>query len=170
MTGIHRARSIDLIVTVLFLGMALSSSGCVSTTLQLAEHHPGRPDSTAGAAATDVAAILRPDAALYQTVEAKGKEASLATPDGTRAKPYLGRGTIREVADESLLIAHEAIPGFMGAMTMAYSLSKEVDTKGLVAGDVVTFAIEVPKSGGHQVFNIQKVEIGKAEGAKHEHD
>lgn len=156
-------------ITVLFLGVLVSSSGCVSTTLRLSQLHPGRSDAAAGVVARDPAAVLRPDAALYQA-EMAPREVSVGVPDGTRARPYLGRGIIREVANGSLLIQHEAILGFMGAMTMAYSLSKEVDVKGFAAGDTVTFSIEKLKSGGFEIFNIQKAEAPKPAAEFHEHE
>lgn len=156
-------------ITVLCLGILVWSSGCMPTTLRLSQLHPGRPDAAAGVAAKDPAAFLRPDAALYQA-EMASKEASGGTPDGTRANPYVGRGIIRDVGDGSLLIQHEAIPGFMGAMTMGYSLTKEVDVKGFAVGDNVTFSIEVTKSGGFQIFQIQKAEGAKPGAESHEHE
>ena len=157
-------------IAVLFLGILVPSTGCVSTTLRLSQLHPGRSDAAAGVVARDPAAVLRPDAALYQA-EMAPREVSVGVPDGTRARPYLGRGIIRDVvANESLLIQHEAIPGLMGAMTMAYSLTKEVEVKGFAAGDTVTFSIEVPQSGGFEIFNIQKAEAAKPEAESHEHE
>jgi len=102
-------RTFTLFTVVLFLGSAMLTLGCVSTTLQLSGNHPARPNADAGIAA-DPAGILRPDAALYAATE---EVVQLQQPNGTAENPYVGHGIIREVQDGVLVIQHDAIPGFM---------------------------------------------------------
>ena len=81
-----------------------------------------------------------------------------ASPDGTRAAPYLGRGVIREVRTDTrrIVIAHEEIPGFMAAMTMEYPVSEDVPLESLNASEVVEFQLERTDSEplGYRVFSI----------------
>lgn len=149
-----RVRMLRRLLPVLFAGAF--SAGCVSTTLQLAANHPARPNSPSGLSG-EPAAVLEPSAALYQ--DAGGGIASPA-PDGTRANPFAGRGVIQQVREGELVIDHEAIPGFMGAMTMAYPLTDDVDVAALEAGDTVAFRIEIPESGGYRIFAVEAIGLG----------
>ena len=147
-------RAFTLFTVVLFLGSAMLTLGCVSTTLQLSGNHPARPNADAGIAA-DPAGILRPDAALYAATE---EVVQLQQPNGTAENPYVGHGTIREVQDGVLVIQHDAIPGFMGAMTMPYPVGREVDVRTLTSGDQVLFDIEILDSGGYQILAVEELE------------
>jgi Cu/Ag efflux protein CusF len=46
-------------------------------------------------------------------------------------------------------IAHDAVPGVMGAMTMAFAPCPSVDTTALVVGDEVRFRFTRGPGGGH---------------------
>lgn len=131
------------------LVLFVSTAACVPTTLDPGADHPALPGSMAGAA-VEPAAILRPESALAQTSEA-------GTPDGTRENPYLGRGLVRGLRDRALVLEHEAIPGFMGAMTMAYPVADGVDVSEFAVGDAVTFKVEVPEPGAYRVFDVERV-------------
>jgi Cu/Ag efflux protein CusF len=168
-TSMTRFRIVNLLVGVPLLGTAVLGGGCVSTTLDLSANHPARPDAAAGAA-PDPATVLQPDAALYPASTAAEEAARASEPDGTRQNPYIGQGTIRDVGGGALVVQHEAIPGFMGAMTMAYPVADGVDVGSLAAGDAVTFRIELPESGGYRIFQVEAIEASEPqqEGA-HEH-
>ena len=80
-----------------------------------------------------------------------------APPDGTRANPFVGRGTIQEVRDGQLVIEHDTIPGFMGAMTMAFPVAEEAMDDTLVTGQEIMFQIEL-LDPGVQIIRIEPVE------------
>jgi hypothetical protein len=152
-----------LSLTVFVLGAGVASGGCVPTGLELGADHPARPEAAPGRAA-DPADMLRPGSALRADDGAPESPApATSPPDGTRANPFVGRGTIREVRESALVIAHEAIPGFMGAMTMAYAVAVSLDVAGLVVGDAVTFRIELPESGGYRIFAVERADGGGAQ-------
>jgi protein SCO1/2 len=58
-------------------------------------------------------------------------------------RSFLGRGVIREVpaTGQTLIIRHEAIPGFMPKMTMEFTVRDKDELRGLRAGDPVTFRV-----------------------------
>ncbi len=111
------------------LALVLIGAGCVSTTLPLPSNHPARVDAPSGQVESEPAAILRPDAPLYPSealaaeVGDRGNE-QVSSPDGTREAPYVGQGVIQGIGEGQLEIQHGAIPGFMGAMTMAFSIAE----------------------------------------------
>lgn len=55
------------------------------------------------------------------------------------------RGLVRGIAPDkrNVTIAHEEIPGYMGAMTMTFRVAKEEDTGDLHPGDSVSFTLHV---------------------------
>ncbi len=65
-------------------------------------------------------------------------------PVGTRDDPYIGIGVIQEIQADSrqLVIAHQAIPGLMDAMTMAYPVSEEVRLDRFAIGEDIEFRME----------------------------
>jgi protein SCO1/2 len=75
----------------------------------------------------------------------------------TRARPayaqqgavYTTRGVIRTVADDrrSARIAHEAIPGFMNAMTMTFTARDAAQLQGLNPADRVTLRFTATPEG-----------------------
>src|ERR1700674_3011425 len=52
-----------------------------------------------------------------------------------------------DAAKNSLTIDHQAIPGFMDAMTMAYTVNSAQPVTGLSAGDEITADVVVPDIG-----------------------
>ncbi len=63
-------------------------------------------------------------------------------------KSFLVQGSIRQIqaAEQKLVIAHEAIPGYMDAMTMPFHLKDPQTLKGLQAGDQVRFRLVVTET------------------------
>ena len=89
-------------------------------------------------------------------VAAESDEAEPA-PDGTREAPYVGRGVIRRIGEGQLEIQHEEIPGFMGAMTMAFSVAEEALSDSLEVGDAIIFKIALHPERGYQIFSVEAV-------------
>ena len=68
----------------------------------------------------------------------------------SQIKTYPARGMVREIdaGENTVSIQHEAVPGYMPAMTMPFEVKDARELKGLVPGDSVTFQIMVtPKNG-----------------------
>ena len=140
------------------LALVLMSSGCVSTTLQLPSNHPALAESQSGQVESEPAAILRPDAPLYASdARAAPAEVEDPAPDGTREAPYVGQGVIQRIGEGQLEIQHEAIPGFMGAMRMTFSISEEAMNDSLEVGDEIIFKIEAHPEHGYQIFSVDAV-------------
>jgi protein SCO1 len=59
-----------------------------------------------------------------------------------------------DAANNSLTIAHDAIPGFMDAMTMPYSVKSAQSLAGLNPGDEITADVVVPEDSSVYVENI----------------
>jgi Cu(I)/Ag(I) efflux system protein CusF len=73
-------------------------------------------------------------------------------------KTYSTRGTIKAIAPDRLTakIAHEEIPGFMKAMTMAFVTTPAL-LAALAVGDRVAFTFEMKESGDLVVTSLSKV-------------
>src|SRR5258706_699881 len=65
-----------------------------------------------------------------------------------KIRTFQVRGTIREIkADrKSVVIAHERIPDYMGAMTMPFRVKSTNELSGLRIGDIVSFRLSVTES------------------------
>ncbi|HEV8713580.1 MAG TPA: SCO family protein [Candidatus Binatia bacterium] len=61
-------------------------------------------------------------------------------PTGT----FIGRGVVKDILpkDRQVIIAHDAIPGFMEAMTMGFEVKEERLLEGIARGQEVTFTVE----------------------------
>ena len=61
-------------------------------------------------------------------------------PTGT----FIGRGVVKDILpkERQVIIAHEAIPGFMDAMTMGFEVKEERLLEGIARGAEVTFTVE----------------------------
>ena len=61
------------------------------------------------------------------------------------AKTYAARGIVRQIADDrhTATIQHEAIPGYMSAMTMDFSVKNTNELNGIAAADEITFKLVV---------------------------
>ncbi len=156
------------------LALILMSTGCVSTTLQVPSNHPARANAPSGRVEIEPAAVLRPDAPLYPS-DTSGAPPALAElgnrnleqgsvshaddpePAGTREAPYVGQGVIQRIGAGQLEIQHEAIPGFMGAMRMTFSIAEEAMNDSLEVGDEIIFKIEAHPEHGYQIFSVDVV-------------
>jgi Cu/Ag efflux protein CusF len=69
---------------------------------------------------------------------------------------YNARGVIQSIAKDrsSLLIAHEAIPGFMPAMTMAFDARSPEQLAGLHEKERVNFSFTVTDDGRRLIDSI----------------
>lgn len=76
-------------------------------------------------------------------------------PAQAGARRFSARGAIKAIADDrsSLDIAHEAIPGFMPAMTMSF-VARPAQLRGLAVGDRVHFEFEQTDDGDLVVRSI----------------
>ena len=65
-----------------------------------------------------------------------------------------GKIILIDAANNSLLIDHEAIPGFMDAMTMPYSVRSAEELAGPRPGDEITADVVLPEGGSAYLENI----------------
>ena len=67
-----------------------------------------------------------------------------AAPEAA-VKSYSVRGVVRQIADDrqTATIQHEAIPGYMAAMTMDFSVKNTNELNGISAADQITFKLMV---------------------------
>ena len=79
-------------------------------------------------------------------------------PDGSYARPFVGRGIVTEIRRDIIQIDHETIPGFMAAVTMDFPLENPAMAVGLEPGDAVQFSIEVLDPWSHRIISIEAVE------------
>lgn len=73
-------------------------------------------------------------------------------PAADEAKTYATRGAIKSFGPDKRFvnIAHEAIPGYMAAMTMSFEPKTASQLDGVAAGDKVAFSFS--DDGGHRVI------------------
>jgi Cu/Ag efflux protein CusF len=159
------------LLVIALLALVLMSSGCTSTSLELPANSPARVDAPSGRVKIEPAAILHPDAPLYpsdgpavsaelenrQLEQVAVSKADDPAPEGTREAPYVGQGVIQRIGEGQLEIQHEAIPGFMGAMRMTFSISEEAMNDSLEVGDEIIFKIEAHPEHGYQIFSVDAV-------------
>jgi protein SCO1/2 len=68
---------------------------------------------------------------------------------GDGRKVYHARGVIKGFPSPTTVkIAHEEIPGYMAAMTMALGVKNTNELKGMIVGDQITFDVVVTKDDG----------------------
>ncbi len=88
---------------------------------------------------------------------------SAATPAQTaRAVTYRTRGVLRSFgpARAYVNVAHEAIPGYMAAMTMAFEARAPSQLDGLVPGDRVSITFTAMEDGRQLIDAIAKEPVG----------
>lgn len=90
----------------------------------------------------------------------------LGVPSAHAAEHYSGRGVVRAIAEDrsSVTIAHEAIPGFMPAMTMSFEARSADQLAGLHAGDRVTFSFTVTGDARRLIDSIRRVATSQRPG------
>jgi len=67
---------------------------------------------------------------------------------------FQGRVVSKVPATHTLVVDHENIPGFMGAMTMPYPVAASVDLSGVEAGDRITARVVVHKEGDYELTKV----------------
>lgn len=74
------------------------------------------------------------------------------------SQSYNARGVVRSIAADkhSVTIAHDAIPGYMGAMTMSFQLGATSQADGLAVGDRVRFTFTATDDGRRVISKIEK--------------
>ena len=74
-----------------------------------------------------------------------GRKTAETVPEVTT---YEARGVLREVLADGrrAVIAHEAIPGYMAAMTMEFTAAEAQELAGLVPGDALAFRLSVTET------------------------
>ena len=70
---------------------------------------------------------------------------AIANSGSTNHRAFFVRGVLKEIKPDgaTVVIQHEAIPGFMEAMTMPFRVRKPTETVGLGIGDPVSFRLVV---------------------------
>ena len=134
---------------------SLMLAGCASyRPAPLAGSHPAHPDAAAGRewppsqtltyTASDMASIRRASPATAALPEGQG---SRPTEGGASSQTVVGEGQVVATNPNAnqLVVDHEEIKGFMGAMTMGYRIDPPALLEGLKPGDKVRFTIDVQK-------------------------
>jgi Cu/Ag efflux protein CusF len=122
------------------------------TRLSVIEHYPVGAALPAGGLALTLSAC--PGTAL-----APGRLPPAPAPPPSPAQHFKLTGTVKSVDAGSgrVLVQHGDIPGFMGAMTMFYSVAKEADLKRLTAGDEIQSDVVTGGATGPALENIKVV-------------
>ncbi len=87
---------------------------------------------------------------------------SAPAPPGAARHTYTLKGIVRSVDPKAgvVAIAHEEIPGFMGAMTMDFTPKDRSNLAELAAGDEVEGPLEVVREGGAiKDYNLLRLEV-----------
>ncbi len=93
--------------------------------------------------------------ALLLTTEITSRAAE---PAARVPQVHTVRGVIREIAANrrTTVIRHEAIPGYMPAMTMELNVREPAELKGLAVGDTITFRLSAD-GATHWIDRLRKV-------------
>lgn len=104
---------------------------------------------------------IRPRPALVALAILLAAGSVAARRDKPRA--YTVTGEIRSVSPDGrkALVRHDAIPGYMMAMTMEFTVRDPAEVKGLAPGDAVRFRL-VPTKEAHFIDRIELVARAKA--------
>ena len=75
-------------------------------------------------------------------------ESAAPDPGNASVKSYDARGIVRQVASDrhEATIQHQAIPNFMAAMTMAFTVRNTNELQNLAPGDEITFKLFVTET------------------------
>jgi protein SCO1 len=87
-----------------------------------------------------------------------------AAPPKVEVKDYALKGEVRKVVKEGreLVIRHEAIPGFMVAMTMPFKAPKDADLDDFQVGDHVEGTLRVEsENGATSDYHLLNLEVSK---------
>jgi len=76
-------------------------------------------------------------------------------------KVHAARGLVREISPDrhKAVIRHEAIPGYMPAMTMEFNVKNSNELSGIAAGDTIAFQLTATEET-HWIENVRKLASG----------
>ena len=74
---------------------------------------------------------------------------------------YFVRGVLKELNERQLVIAHEAIPNFMEAMTMPFNVRDKTIPTNLAAGDRISFQLHVTENESW-IDHIQQLNVSQS--------
>ena len=99
--------------------------------------------------------LLALSAILSPPRPARAAEAPLATN-----QVHTTRGLVREIAPDrrQAVIRHEAIPGYMPAMTMEFNVKTTNEFNGIAVGDTITFRLSATDET-HWIDHVRKVAL-----------
>ena len=106
-------------------------------------------------------AVLAGGLAVGCILGCQGRAAHNGAGEGVSAKQYPMKARVVSVdqAKGTVVLAHEAIPGFMGAMTMTYPLKDPNVATELHAGDRILAQLDMDDTGGERGFSIDDVTV-----------
>jgi protein SCO1 len=104
---------------------------------------------------------------LVISLGAASETVTVPDPRGANVQTFLTEGVVKEVKADAqmLVIAHEAIPHYMDAMTMPFKVKGPGDLVGLRAGDKIRFRLSVTETSSW-IDGIAKTGQGPAEDGK----
>ena len=72
----------------------------------------------------------------------------LPEKSGTNTQTFQVQGVVKEVASDgrTVIIAHEAVPTYMDAMTMPFKVKQPAELDGLHSGDQIRFRLKVSET------------------------
>lgn len=153
-------------VRTLVLGALLLFSGCAAYELQpLSANHPASPaavtaserrsSNTLAYTQADVPSP-RPivDAPAAQQGGHEGHGDNQKKESGQKTVTGEGKVVATVASSGQLVVDHNEIKGFMGAMTMGYRVDPPTQLDGLKAGDRVRFTIDIAKKS---IIKVEKL-------------
>jgi protein SCO1/2 len=99
-----------------------------------------------------------PLAMVFVFLLAMGASMTSIFMSGAKLRVYQAHGVVREIdlAQKTATIQHDAIPGFMPAMTMPFAVTDIRELKAVAVGDTVAFRITVTAKDGW-IDHLQKL-------------
>jgi Cu/Ag efflux protein CusF len=115
----------------------------------LSTNHPAHPDAPAGSPLpmSRTLAYSQSDMPRLQPIQPMNAATHSDHGSGERSQTVVGEGSVVATVPTAsqVVVDHEAIAGFMDAMTMGYRVEPPKLLDGVKAGDRVRFTIDVPK-------------------------
>jgi len=153
--------------SVSYLVSAVVFAGCAAayTPPPLTTQHPAHPEAMA-APALPSSKTLAYGPADMPIPQPAGRMAQREVPHGghgaaaparQRQQAVVGEGKVIAVVPSSnqIVVDHQAIPGFMDAMTMGYRIEPPSLLEGVKAGDAIRFTIDPQHRA---IVNIEKIQ------------
>lgn len=73
-------------------------------------------------------------------------KAQPASPSSNAVHAFVARGIVQELKPQIIVIKHDAIKNYMGAMTMPFKVKDETELAGLKRGDKINFQLHVAEN------------------------